>query len=650
MMFHRKSAHIIPFFFFLTVLLSLVFLVGCANFRAYYNPYFNGSKAFQKAERLKEARLSENPLDTATVSVEERKQLNRAIEKGSKVLELYGDNSNKYIPKSLYMIAESYFRLGDCKKAIRKYNELERNFPNFEYRDRVRFHRAQCLAEVASYSVAKKALEKSIQEEVNPDFQQASIERYAELEAKNDSVEHALQLYQRLLNASDISTKKKAYIAYKSARLSFAHNKWEQALQKSTMPEISELSVPLQYEMLKIQVQCLYHLRGIQAAVETLESLYKNNLFSKWEAASSLLLGKWYLEQSQNMKVSIRQKKQYSKKAQEYLVLVNEIKPKSLEAAEALYILGKQYLLRNREEEALKQFTLSASAGDTLEYAKKSRIKKEGILKIRRHREQQEAVSSKAQTHFLIAETFFLSLGLLDSALQYFSYIREDSIYVPKALYSQAFILQNSKNKTNQASKVYKELISTYPRSVYAKQAEKNLGYENTIRTYEDEAQELFLKAEGRLFSGVHLAEVIPMYQLIVDRYAGTTISSKALFVVGMLREQQYLETGNENYMYQARVAYQYLRKKYTTSPYFSVVDEKMSRIGIKIGDEVSRKISLDQNMEDVTTESSGGMYHEEYQNENQGYVEEDDSEESLEYEEIPEAMDPKYNSYEEEY
>ncbi|MFC1586596.1 hypothetical protein ACFL5V_13700, partial [Fibrobacterota bacterium] len=46
------------------LVIFLLLISGCANFRAYFNAYYNAQKAFDRAERLKTKRLKKNPLDS----------------------------------------------------------------------------------------------------------------------------------------------------------------------------------------------------------------------------------------------------------------------------------------------------------------------------------------------------------------------------------------------------------------------------------------------------------------------------------------------------------------------------------------------------------------------------------------------------------
>ena len=124
-------------------------LSGCV----YFNTYYNAQKAYDQAIRLREKRLEKTPDDSVLVTNEEKLKLERSIAKSSKVLELYPDKK-KYQPKALFLIGEAYLAMGEYARAILKYDELKRFYPQAEEMLALRLVATQHAAELSEAQMA----------------------------------------------------------------------------------------------------------------------------------------------------------------------------------------------------------------------------------------------------------------------------------------------------------------------------------------------------------------------------------------------------------------------------------------------------------------------------------------------------------------
>jgi len=178
----------------LLLLLLGASISGCV----YFNTYYNAQKAYDDAMRLREKRLEKNPEDTTLVAADEKTKLERSIAKSSKVLELYPEKK-KYQPKALFLIGESYLVLGEYSKAITKYEELARYYPNAFEMPTADFHRAECLFLNGQYLAARPALETVMNGSPVPDYRREAMALLAKLELAGNSPAAALELYEKLL-------------------------------------------------------------------------------------------------------------------------------------------------------------------------------------------------------------------------------------------------------------------------------------------------------------------------------------------------------------------------------------------------------------------------------------------------------------------
>ena len=140
-------------------------------------------------------------------------------------------------------------------------------------------------------------------------------------------------------------------------------------------------------------------------------------------------------------------------------------------------------------------------------------------------------------TEFQIAELFLFKLSEVDSAIARLTNIIEstdDSAKVLRASYARAFIYDEFKGDVDTAEELYKEVIEKFPNTEYAKQAPVNLGMKVTVKTPDDEARDMYMRAES-LWT---IASEMPLDQMeLVD-----TAYATAFYVFDSLY-QQYPET-----------------------------------------------------------------------------------------------------------
>ena len=132
----------------LAVLAFLAFLAalsvtGCSCC-LYFNHWYNAKEAFDEAERLRLARLDSLPGDTVWVADSERVQYQRVIEKCSRILERWPEEED-YKPRVLFTMGEAYRRMGEWNRAVRKYDEYLRYFPDGNFAPDAEYERAFCL-------------------------------------------------------------------------------------------------------------------------------------------------------------------------------------------------------------------------------------------------------------------------------------------------------------------------------------------------------------------------------------------------------------------------------------------------------------------------------------------------------------------------
>lgn len=553
---------------------SLTGLTGCV----YFNTYYNAQKAYDDAIRLREKRLDKNPEDTLLVAADEKVKLERSIAKSSKVLELYPDKK-KYQPKALFLIGESYLVLGEYAKAITKYEELARYYPNSKEMTTADFHRAKCLFLNGQYVAARPALEKIIGESPVPDYRMEAMALLAKLELTGNSTAAALELYEKLLREHARTPEARGTAHFEAAKLAFDLKQWERARGHATDKDVKVLPTKLRYRCDTLAAVCLYRLNRPADGIREFEAMKKRRLYYPSYPEIDLQLAKGYFQLGQ------------ADKAVALLAGVPKQAPKSAWSAEAFYRLGDHQLRDVKDEKQAKIFFDSAAAaGSMFEYAllAAERSAALGRLADLRKPSVDTAASGSHYREFMIAELFLFRLDDVDSALVHLDRIvadpRQDSAHSMRAAYARAFIEDEFKGKKPISDSLYRYVLEKYPNTEYAKQAERNLGLKPSVETREDQAHKLFLEAEASRFGGHDLkAEVIPAYAKVVAGYPESHEAARAEFAIAMLYEQ--MAQGEEKVpgsLDSAVAAYQVLRERYARSPQGEVAVAKLTAAGIK--------------------------------------------------------------------
>ncbi|MEA1882652.1 MAG: hypothetical protein U9N31_09670, partial [Candidatus Marinimicrobia bacterium] len=106
---------------YLIALTGLIF-ISCANFKAYFNTYYNAEEYFEKAEKIR----LENRGEKLPLSADEN--YGKVIEKTQFVLDNYGEFKLK--KSALSLIAQSHFHRGNYRAAAAVLAEMNNEFGN----------------------------------------------------------------------------------------------------------------------------------------------------------------------------------------------------------------------------------------------------------------------------------------------------------------------------------------------------------------------------------------------------------------------------------------------------------------------------------------------------------------------------------------
>jgi tetratricopeptide (TPR) repeat protein len=122
----------------IAILAFLFVFSGCSTYQSvtgYFNTYYNSKKLFKEAVTESES-TPQKARDTAyfaayTISPGTKVKFDKIIEKSSRLIQFYEQSS--WLDDAMFMIGVSYVYKDENESAIRKFKELEDNFPSSSF-------------------------------------------------------------------------------------------------------------------------------------------------------------------------------------------------------------------------------------------------------------------------------------------------------------------------------------------------------------------------------------------------------------------------------------------------------------------------------------------------------------------------------------
>lgn len=478
----------------LFLFLVVFFFEGCTCC-AYLNHMFNAERAYEEASEMRTARLDSTAGEDSKPIGEEAKKYDRVIEKGSRVLERFPKNK-KRSSDAVFLIAESYRHKGEWGKAIEKYDELERYFPEHDSMQVAEYQRAYCLYKNKEFNISRFALEPVLLKGKEHPYYFPGLNLLSLLEEVSEDPGLAIAALEKLLADTSGTPFMRGKAHFRLATLYYAQESYDKAREHYLAKEIKELQERDRFTAETQAAECLAHKEKYEQAAEEFLRAAKN---PDYQEKLSFLLVRYgellFLAKKYNEGRAVFQK-------------VTKDFPKTEDASRAYYQQGlHEQIDLKAYETALNFYDSSYIARPPSKWGKESKERYDALKRLLVLQSNNDAMDSVAQSgkpffdnEFQIAELFLFKLSESDSAVARLNGIIEnsdDSLKVLRASYARAFIYDEFLNDPETAEEYYMEVIEKYPDSEYAKQAQANLGMRVTLKTQEDLAHERFLAAES---------------------------------------------------------------------------------------------------------------------------------------------------------
>ncbi len=550
------------------VLLSVLTLMSCT---AYLNTFYNAEIAFKEANEAHKKQMRNFPDSLLAPTAEISTNYERVIEKSIKVLETY-NKKKKWHDDALFLMARAYYYKIEMTKAIRRLNELQQNFPTSPFIPQSYLYMAKAYIEDDNLNKAEEIIEMILQKFPDLDAQQEVSLLLVDIAIKRGGSSQAILLLEKAYKSAKTEIKRMELIL----RLSELYIEMKQYSKAIILLEKTPRSKDLpeqSYRMDRALLDSYMEIDSLQKALSLADvmkskKIYENHkdeiLFKKAMVLSRL--GKY------DEAIAILKDLTINLDSSTVASDTSQVR------ARALYELALLYQKKKNDvENADKYFSLSALSRDTTgrEISKKRISALERLKKLREGKDSLDGplVSRK----YKIAELFKYELDVPDSAYYHYLELTKDSSadseFVSKAISAAAFIARDELNDTLRSDSLFKLLVSRFPATELAKDAQKQLKVKVTIKTRQDSAYDAFRRAEDLLYNNGDVKGAVQAYYNVYRKYPDLSTAPKSLFVAAWLSDDR-LEKNKT-----AKMLYERICEKYPESEYCKELAEQKIQI-----------------------------------------------------------------------
>ena len=506
-------------------LVAAPFLSGCL----WLNTLFNGRKAWETAERARETRFRKNPSDTVEVSPDEKAQYERAIAKGSKILEVWPKDS-AWHPEALILIGRGQQRLSDFGGALKSYAEIIDKHPGSKrYMPSIQ-GTVECLLALGRYAEAAEWMRQldSLKIEGGP----AGLAwMRAQLALGRSDTATARRELSRILAIENAPMSRKAEAAWLLGNLAYAQRDWDPARAAFLRPEIQHMPYLRRFQSRLLAALCREGKGETKEAILELREMRADGRYSRSVAEILVALGKIQFAQGW-----------YTEGLKDLAQLETLLDPPNT-VAEGLVLAGDDARLRRIDDrEALRVYQIGARAGGSTFWGNRARELAAALSDLAGLREQKLSDTAWTKWNFDLAELYLLRLGGRDSARAAYRRILSDTAAKPeqkaRAGYAIAWIRDDEVGDTATFDPApWLEVAQAWPGTIFAKTAQKNAGVVVTTVTREDSAEAAYRQAERLLETDSNTTAALAAYQEVVAKFRDAPAGRRARWAIAWIHD-----------------------------------------------------------------------------------------------------------------
>lgn len=537
----------------------------------YYNTFYHAKSSYNEARKSQIKRSNTSIGDTlALVNDIEKSKFERAIQKASKVLDVY-PQKKKWADDAIMLIGYSYFYMGEYSKAIRKFKELLAIYPNSPFAADALLFLGKAYSKNGDLDLADETFDKF--KKVYPQNKEiASIPVFiAETTIKKGSKLTALAQLNDCLDSID---SKQAYrIHLMIARLYFEIGKYKECFDEYNKINNKDLLLNEEFEKNIRQSECLIKMDSLKNALNILFNISNDNRFS--DRVAEIL----------NKEAECYEAMKDYKKALSIYLNAAGAKDEPDQVAIANFRIGNLYQKFYGDFIKAAEYYSKAASGANPEIQKIATKRSESIDKINNYTKlldssapdslkNADTLLTPSLLKYKMGEIYWFELEETDSAIVFFNKTTYDTTCLDTlkahTYYALAWLFRYDKSDTVKSDSLLHEIIDKYPNTDLAKSAQKSLGQPITIKTRKDSSQMAFLDAEAVLWENDKKDSAAMLFDSVAQKYSNTPIGPKAAYASAWIFDQLLSDST------QAAKRYETINKTWKDTEYGNISKQKM--------------------------------------------------------------------------
>ena len=521
-----------------TILCLCLLFISCANFKAYFNTFYNARLYFEKAEK---SRLENRGEVLPKVAIDNYKKV---IEKSKIVIDEYPDF--KLRKNALLLTMQSQFHLQEYNNAQASLSLMKSEFGSLVLFDAA-FWSSMIKWKEGKVQPAINELSELIKEGISSDKKAKVYLAIAEIYVDQNMISLSMD---NLIKAAEFirDPNEKGQIYYRIADISFNENNFPRALEAYKLV-IKNSQTKKQVQEAHLKSVQIYRLQGnLELATKSIKNMLLDENYSSIHSDLELELAKLYFKQ----KMLAEAKNRLESIVQDY--------KNTTASAEAYYLLGQYAISKDWDlDAALKYFQMVPKENNQSLFidAAKVRLKEikaynETQLKFTEWMERlEETDSSKvnqltkedeitlSKVLYSMAELEAFHFDRQNSGMKYLDKIIELSLKTsifPKALYAKSFILEEA-GKDSLALELKNKIIKDYSKTDYALAI---MNVDSTFNSLDLNSDKHLVLAEKKWLNDPILA--LDKYKEIINIDTLSETSAKAAYFLAYQYDYKFVK------------------------------------------------------------------------------------------------------------
>ena len=528
---------------------------------AYFNTYYNAETAFRQGLKLQKKILRNYPDSlVVTPTAEIAGKYDRTIEKTVKVFEAF-PKGKKWHDDALLLMGKAHFYKKENEKAIRRFRQLEQDFPKSELLPEAYLYMGMAYIESDNLDKAEEILKTAEKRFPKLNDKQQITLLLINIAIRREGKSQAIALLEKTIKTIR-SEELRIDLVLRTAELYIDLKQYDKAISLLKKAPRKK-KFPLQsFRIDRSLFTCYQAVDSLQLAYDLLASMLERKQYYQFQDELLFYQGTILNEMGKTDEAV----KTFKRLTADIDTATAATDTSSFKGR-ALIALALIYQKKMEDyRKAQSYLTLASKMQDTTSknFARNRLSAFERLTKLRE--EKVRGDSALSHRSFAIGELFRFELDEPDSAYDQFLRLARDTAVdtaiIPKALCQAAVIARDELGDTASCDSLLELVIRRYPASEYAKTGQEELQLKVTIKTRQDSAWEAYTAAEKLFYRQNDVKGAIRAFFELSKEYPELPLAPKSLFAAAWF---------SDNVLYKnltAKKLYERICNKYPASVY----------------------------------------------------------------------------------